>query len=59
MYAEQKKRAVLKARGCGEVIADDDAKCGESSKSENNDTARMSRDGRTEGGNAKYAVQGT
>ena len=59
MYAEQKKRAVLKAREAMAKLSQTMMQNAASGKSENNDTARMSRDGRTEGGNAKYAVQGT
>ena len=55
MYTEQKKRAVLKAR---EAVAKLSQTMMQNVAS-GNDTASMSRDGRTEGGNAKYAVQGT
>jgi hypothetical protein len=55
MYTEQKKRAVLKAR---EAVAKFSQTMMQNVAS-SNDNARMSRDGRTEGGNAKYAVQGT
>ena len=55
MDTEQKKRAVLKAR---EAVAKLSQTMMQNVAS-GNDTASMSRDGRTEGGNAKYAVQGT
>ena len=57
MYKEQKKEAALKAK---EAMAKLSRTMQDvASEKEGGDSRTMSRDGRTEGNNAKYAVQGT